>query len=70
VQITQDAEYNITIDQSQYCASMSKQFLPNKEIVAPRAADQQKYLAPVPNGMVVTDPKTKTKSRESKKNFN
>jgi Reverse transcriptase (RNA-dependent DNA polymerase) len=52
--ITQDAAYNITIDQSRYCASMSKRFLPNEEIVALSDKDKQKYLAPLPNGMVFT----------------
>jgi Reverse transcriptase (RNA-dependent DNA polymerase) len=62
--ITQDAEYNITIDQSRYCASMSKRFLPNEEIVAPSAADQQKYLAPLPNGMVFTKEDRSTNENE------
>jgi Reverse transcriptase (RNA-dependent DNA polymerase) len=51
VRITQDAQYNITLDQSRYAASMIKRFLPNEEVMAPSKGDQQKYLAPLPNGM-------------------
>ena len=52
--ITQHTNYDITLDQSRYTASMLKRFLPTYDAIAPLQQDILKYAAPLPNDTIFT----------------
>jgi hypothetical protein len=52
--ITQYENFDITLDQSRYAASMCARFLPNDAITNPSQSDKLKYTSPLPNEFVFT----------------
>jgi hypothetical protein len=52
--ITQHANFDITLDQSRYAASISARFLPSYDVINPSASDKRKYGAPLPLDFIFT----------------
>jgi hypothetical protein len=52
--ITQHTNFNITIDQSRYAASMCHRLLPQYDVISPSETDKIKYASPLPNNIIFT----------------